>query len=655
MCGIAGIFEIDGKKVDESAFVRLIDSIAHRGPDGRGLYANPEGSVLLGHRRLSILDLSEKGKQPMTDSTERYWITFNGEIYNFLELKRELEQHGDQFSSESDTEVILAAYRRWGPPCQLKFNGMWAFAIWDDLEKSLFLSRDRFGVKPLLYTFDGRRLAFASELKAFLYLEDFDFSFDPNRIGLSLQDPSILEPSQFTFVKNISRLQAGHCLFLSKRFGMKIEKWWETLDHLESPPSSFESQVDRFREIFYDACKIRMRSDVPLGNALSGGLDSSSVLTVMKTISRRERLQSERILENRLKAFVALYPQTGQDEFQFASQMIEHTGVDSVYAPIDASLFMETFDDCLYQHEDLFELPFGPWMLYRQFRKDKTIISIDGHGADELLGGYHHQVEALAYQSLLPIPRPFLLKERLALLRSLYAPGHQYPRPSLLAFLAKAALHCLRSFPRAQWKAHDWLRSLKQLILQRNAFEWNRIHYDFSPFDQLEQTFPHRMGGLSRILYEDFHIRTLPMILRNFDRASMAHGVEIRAPFLDWRLVCFAFSLPDKSKMGGGWTKRILREAMKGSLPDSIRNRRTKIGFTNPMISWIAGPLKPFILDTVRSDEFLKSPIWNGPMISDHVIRSYQSENPTGVRRVWEYVQAHRLMERFKKTSLVAR
>ncbi len=649
MCGIAGIFDIGGKKIDRHSFDRMIDSLSHRGPDGRGVYSNPEGNLILGHRRLSILDLSESGGQPMPDPSKRYWITFNGEIYNFLELRKELVALGETFTSESDTEIILSAYRQWGADCQLKFNGMWAFAIWDELEKTLFLSRDRFGVKPLLYTFDGARLAFASELKAFLFLPDFEFEFDPRRIATSLEDTSLLEPTPYTLAKEVSRLQAGHSLSLSKSNGLQIRKWWNTLDHLPPVPSSSRAQIERFREIFTDACRIRMRSDVPLGNALSGGLDSSSVLAVMKGVfSNQDR---ERILESRLKAFVALYPQTAQDEFPFAKEMIERTGVDSRFAPIDAALFVKSFDDCLYQHEDLFELPLGPWMLYRKFREENTVISIDGHGGDEILGGYHHQVESLVYRSLFPIPHPFRLKERLALLNSLYAPGHQYPKASWPLLLAKSALYRLRAYPRLQRSFHQVLKTLKQILKGTKRFKWTSAPFDDSIFDSIEKTFPPKLTGLNQILFEDFHIRTLPMILRNFDRASMAHGVEIRAPFLDWRLVTYAFSLPSETKIGGGFTKRILREAMRGILPETIRLRKSKIGFTNPMFAWIAGPLKPFILDTVSSKGFIESPIWNGPSISEYVLESYRVNDLKGVRRAWEFIQAHRLMERFKEAK----
>lgn len=644
MCGIAGIFDIQGPPTHPSDFYPMIDALSHRGPDGRSVYKNPDGTVLLGHRRLTILDLSERAKQPMSDPSGRYWITFNGEIYNFLELRQELEKLGDTFSSDSDTEVILASYKRWGADCQLKFNGMWGFAIWDEREQVLFLSRDRFGVKPLLFTYDRNRLAFASELKAFLHLPRFEFDFDLHKVSISIQDTSILEPTTYTLTKDIHRLQAGHCLFVSKQKGLEVKRWWNTLDHLVMAPLSFDRQIEQFRELFTDACKIRMRSDVPLGNALSGGLDSSSVLSVMNGCVAKKQ-SGDRILENHLKAFVALYPQTGQDEFPFAKQMIDSTGVEAHFATIDASRFMDSFDDCLFQHEDIFELPSGPWMLYRQFRKEKTVISIDGHGADEILGGYHHQIEASLSYSYSGF------KEQVALLHSLYAPGSQYPKFSFPMLFARSLIHRLRKYPRLQLALQGVYRKLKQIAKGQKSFQWNLIPFDTSVFDQIEECFPRRLKGLNQILFEDFHIRTLPMILRNFDRASMAHGVEIRAPFLDWRLVTFAFSLPTESKVGGGWTKRILREAMKGLLPDPIRLRRSKIGFTNPMMQWIQGPLKPFILDSVTSEPFLNSPIWNGKEISEYVLNSYKEGKGAAVRRAWEYIQANHLMQLFKKVG----
>ncbi|HSX13411.1 MAG TPA: asparagine synthase (glutamine-hydrolyzing) [Chlamydiales bacterium] len=655
MCGIAGIYQIHGVMPSDD-FVRMIDSLTHRGPDGRGIYKSRDEKLFLGHRRLNILDLSDRGTQPMSDASGRYWITFNGEIYNFLELRTELRNLGHSFSSDSDTEVILAAYAEWGIECQLKLNGMWAFAIWDNVEQSLFLSRDRFGVKPLLYLFDRDRFAFASELKAFLCVPDFEADFDPKMVASCLRDTSILEPTSQTLIKGINRLKAGHCLRFSAKKGIQISKWWNTLDHLVPVPMNFDEQVIQFKEIFQSACKIRMRSDVPIGNALSGGLDSSSVLATMSNLRKSINMNSERILEKQLRAFVALYPHTSQDEFPFAKQMIEATKVDSSYVEVDSGGFVDHFDECLYQHEDIFELPIGPWTLYRKFRQENTVISLDGHGGDEILGGYHHQVEANLYHALCPFPNFSHFNELRNILSNLYSPNYPLPKPSLSTTLLRALVHRLRPYPRFQFALQNLYRKGKQLVRGNRAFEWIHLPIENSVFDEIEQfSRENSLKGLNRILYEDFHLRTLPMILRNFDRASMAHGVEVRAPFLDWRLVCFCFSLPARSKIGGHWTKRILREAMKGTLPESIRLRASKMGFTNPLIEWIGKPFRTFILDSVSSRDFLESPIWNGPEISQYVQRCYQNGDLTGVRRAWEYIQANHLMRLFKVNKMASR
>ena len=247
----------------------------------------PKANLGLGHRRLAIIDTSDGGRQPMSFGDGRYWITFNGEIYNFLELKAELEHSGYQFKTDSDTEVILAGYHCWGEDCQLRFNGMWAFAIWDRDERKLFISRDRFGVKPLIYYFDQKHFAFASEMKAFLALEWFQPDFDPAMVTAALSNERLIEGDERCLLQGLRHLFGGHCLTLKMGENLKIRRWWNTLDHLESVPEKYEDQVNQFRELFLDACRIRMRSDVPIGTALSGGLDSSSILCGMRHVRNR--------------------------------------------------------------------------------------------------------------------------------------------------------------------------------------------------------------------------------------------------------------------------------------------------------------------------------------------------------------------------------
>lgn len=305
MCGIVGIWHFNNQSLSQSKLRTFTDSLQHRGPDGSGYYTDPETPLGLGHRRLSILDLSDSGKQPMTYAQGRYQMTYNGEVFNFLELRQELESLGYQFVSETDTEVILAAYHQWGQDCLLKMNGMWGLAIWDTQKRELFLARDRFGIKPLYYLHIPQQIfAFASETIAFRHLEDHHLQTHPQHLQLNLQNIEALEGTGHTIYQNIFQLLPGHYLKISPNQEIQQKRWWNTQEHLPQIPTSYEQQVQQFTQIFQDACKIRMRSDVPLASALSGGLDSSSVYCTLHQLMQDQSLLS-RVPDNWQKAYVA--------------------------------------------------------------------------------------------------------------------------------------------------------------------------------------------------------------------------------------------------------------------------------------------------------------------------------------------------------------
>jgi len=311
---------------------------------------------------------------------------FNGEIYNFIEIRQELEKKGYQFKSDSDTEVVIAAFIEWGEACQLRFNGMWAFAIWDKLENSLFLSRDRFGKKPLFYAWlPEAKFAFASEMKAIFPL------LDEVRANTSLvRDTSRIfqyESTDECVIEGIKRFPAGHSGWL-KNGRLEIKRWWCTLDHLPSVPAKYEDQVEQFRELFLDACRLRMRSDVPLGTALSGGLDSSSTISAMAYIARHGKTQ--RMGESWQHAFVASFPGTPLDETKYARMVTDHLGIDATVIEIDPLKAIADMDRYFYLFEDLYITSPIPFMLtYGAVKAHGTSVTLDGHGADELFAGYN--------------------------------------------------------------------------------------------------------------------------------------------------------------------------------------------------------------------------------------------------------------------------
>ncbi len=618
MCGITGFWNLDGRPVDRDELTRFTNQLAHRGPDGWDIHVDESVALGFGHRRLAIIDLNT-GDQPMSYLDGRYWIVFNGEIYNFVELRTELESFGYQFKTESDTEIVLVAYDKWGEDFQFKLNGMWASAIWDSRERTLFLSRDRFGVKPMIYFFDGKRFAFASEMKAFLALNNFRAEYNPTVLANSLEDATLVEGAEDCLFQGLKRLLGGHCLTLNANGEMNIRRWWHTLDHLPNIPERYEDQVAQYRELFLDACRIRMRSDVPIGTALSGGLDSSSVLSSMSHI-RKSGDATMRMAHEWQKAFIGTWPGKIIDERHYADEVIKHTGVNPIYCEMHADMYLEHFNDILYQYEELSDIHLGPWFVHKMQRQHGVVVTIDGHGGDEALGGYTWHVFAAMRDA-----NPIRYAE-LALIRNSMSLTHG------LGTYINAIQNRLTGKKSAS-NGTPWL------VTQPKPFSTPAMEQDALRLAGRDELF--------KTLYADFHFTHLPMVLRNFDRLSMAHGVEVRSPLMDWRLVCFSFALPSDRKIGNGFTKRILRDAMKGILPDSIRTRTKKLGFPDLDEGWNSPRGHQFIRDAVSSNDFQTSPFWNGVHVRTDLESGFKHHDKLIIKRAWKLIQAQALLNLF--------
>ena len=628
MCGIAGLWNLNGEPISPEELNSFINSLAHRGPDGSDIYIDSNSNLGLGHRRLAIIDTSDGGRQPMSYADGRYWIVFNGEMYNFLELKAELEKLGYSFKTESDTEVILTAYHHWGEDCQLKFNGMWALAIWDSKERKLFVSRDRFGVKPMIYHFDENHFAFASEMKAFLALDWFEPEFDPAMVALALTNERLIEGDERCMLKGLNHLLGGHCLTLRQGEAPKIRRWWNTLDHLETVPQKYEDQVARFRELFLDACRIRMRSDVPIGTALSGGLDSSSILCGMTHI-RNTTNASDRLAHEWQKAFIMTYPGAVIDERKYADEVIRKTGVTPIYCTGASDLYLDHFDDILFQYEEISDIHLGPWLVHKFQRENNVVVTIDGHGGDELLGGYPWHVTAALKDSISKFS-PRRARDVLSIMKGL----ELFPQNQFYLKSAQALFWKMTKEDRQPWLAQP-------------AAEFTSSAYEH------DMPLIKDRDALFKALYVDFHFTQLPMNLRDFDRLSMAHGVEVRSPFMDWRLACYSFSLPSPVKIGSGFTKRILRDALKGILPEAIRTRTRKLGFPNLAEAWTSPRAQEFIRDVVNSADFQESNIWNGKNVAEDLALAIQNQDSDQLHQAWIYVQAASLMRLFREKRKV--
>ncbi len=553
MCGIAGIIDFRGRHVEPTEIRRLTGQLAHRGPDGDGYWFSSQRNVALGHRRLAIIDPGQGGHQPMVSADGRHVIVFNGEIYNFLELRTELESVGEKFHSESDTEVILAAWRNWRERMLARFNGMWALAIYDTESEAMFLARDRFGIKPLLYALSPDRFVFASEQRALARSGLVSTSVDADVVRRLMLDAFSVEGSERTLAREVQRLQAGHFMWL--REGKRaIKRWWCTIDHLPAIPGSESERVERFGELFRDAVAVRMRSDVPIGTCLSGGFDSTAVICAMAEHAGAG--MGARDSAAWRHAFVAAFAGAANDERPAAEEAAKWAGVTPSIVEIGSDDATREIDRILDDNDDVYiALPSAPWLIYRELARQKVLVSLDGHGADELMGAYRQEGQSLAYY----------LRNSLAGLSS------GSPARTRWVDIARAML--------MKGRGHYFLRgSLTEIPPQ------------FSLVGEGD-ALPTEWDALNRRLYRMFHGTVLPTILRNFDRISMAHGVEVRMPFMDWRLVTYTMALPGTSKASDTHTKWVARRAMQGRMPEDIRMGRRKVGFNSPMPEWLNGPL----------------------------------------------------------------
>jgi asparagine synthase (glutamine-hydrolysing) len=531
----------------------------------------------LGHARLSILDVTNSGAQPMRTSDGRYHVVFNGEIYNFIELRSELECFGHTFSGGSDTEVLLAAYVQWGRDCLNRFNGMFAFAIWDEQERSLFMARDRFGIKPLHYSRWNGRLYFASELKAFRAIPGFPVEMDAENRRKILVDPFSVESSGSTLLRNVGQIRAGGWMFV-KDLNITSGQWWNLAEHLTTPPDTFTAQVEKWRELFYDSLQLRLRSDVPIGTALSGGFDSSAILCSLAEIIRQGR--AGHYAGALQKAFVASFPGAYNDETFEARLVLEKSGVEGYIFDMVNFDPVETIEADLNSFEGIYITPPTPAIqIYQQQRAYGVRVSLDGHGSDEIMGAYLNPSYEIIRNMPSILKAPFEAVRSLHKLRDELQNEFQLSRWSSYMEAARLIFQ--------QHPALEGIRKWKRGIGVRPLFV--RRHLPLPKMDIPE--FWQKGEGGNHVFYPMLALSILPTLLRNFDRASMASGVEVRMPFLDWRLVAYTFSLPISSKICNGRSKWVAREAMTGIVPDHIRLSRRKVGFASPLANWMNGTL----------------------------------------------------------------
>lgn len=633
MCGISGIWSLKTDELQEQDLHRFNDSMERRGPDGKGIQIFSNG-LGLAHRRLSILDTSDSGAQPMSHPSGRFHMTYNGEVFNFLELRKELETKGISFQSESDTEVIIAAYAEWGLEAFHRFNGMWAIAIWDAEEQELILCRDRFGIKPLYYLDSQEQFAFSSETNAFRNLNGFKRNVHPQRMQIGLEDTYALEGRGYTIYEDIYQLLPGHYMKLKRGDRPQQKRWYDIRDSQMTVPEDYSAQVAEYRSLFQESCALRMRSDVPLATALSGGVDSTAVYSMVHHLMKGT--DPERVPADWQQAFVAVFPGTVQDETAYAEAAVAHTGGRATYLDPAQSDLLDSLISTTQHFDAISTTPILALMtVYQGMRKNGITVSLDGHGVDEMLYGYRKMVyDALEYHKW--HGDRFDASNTAEVLLSLYAPEQRSAKASQIekgiqqAFQMRSGLLSgikrliKKARPRpAELGASDLLPSLSDKP------------YDFSG-----------MNAFDRMVYEEFFLDTLPSLLRNFDKAAMMHSIEIRMPFMDYRMVEYAFALPFHAKLGGGYTKRILRDAMEGVMPEANRVRTFKVGLAAPTMDWFKGPLQEWVSDMVHSQRFQQNPYLDAKLAQDLVQRSEQNDwTVPQASEAWKYLNAQLLMD----------
>lgn len=645
MCGIAGIISI--RPLPQLDLFDFIGRLRHRGPDSWGYYLsslseagqedsdNSKGSQIhtgvewktgpgnlvkhdyqgylsrpfmaLLHARLSILDLSPLGNQPMFYNQGKLVLIFNGEIYNYLEIKASLKAKGYSFSTGSDSEVVLAAYQEWGEECVQHFNGMWAFAIYDTIKQQLFISRDRLGVKPLFYTYNAQNgfFSFASEIKALLALP----GIKPEANREQCQSYLLLdcvENTSLTFFNNIFRLPPAYNMIInlsrienrmsSGQF-YSINKYWDIKinnQRADRKLKDIENKKEEFFELFTDAVRIRLRSDVPVGTALSGGLDSSSNVYVINNLLKQNQAGG---IGKKQYSFSSVYLRPEEkyvDESQYIDLVVGKLGIKSIKTVPEVDRLSKEVMNLVYHQDEPFGSTsiFAQWCVFSLPRPNGVLVTLDGQGADEQLAGYltylgNYWSELSVFDARLysEIWRSRDLNESL--------------KRKLLNLLAsktqKIGLSSLIDNAILKWRK----RQTSSLFA---GYEVERI-LEFSLETRPERF---KLGDLSlneKLAFDTQH--NLAILLRYADRNSMAYGVESRGPYLDYRLVEYLADLPSGYKIHDGWTKYIARKAFNGKMPNEITWRRDKLGFPTPEKAWLTGPLRDWGTSMLKSADFL--------------------------------------------------
>jgi asparagine synthase (glutamine-hydrolysing) len=596
MCGIAGILSLNGRTISPDDLYAMCAALAHRGPDDEGFYLGRDKSVGLGMRRLSIIDL-QTGRQPVHNEDGTVWVVFNGEIYNFRELRRKLEQHGHVFSTATDTEVIVHLYEDFGPHCVEHLRGMFAFALWDERSRTLLLARDRLGIKPLYYAEIGERLLFASELKAILQATEVERSL--NWRAVSHLFTCLTTPPAESIIEGVRKLEPGHILIASPGKDLQTERYWEVRFEPDYSRSE-EDYAEELRERLEESVSLHLVSDVPLGVFLSGGIDSSAVVATMA-----------RLVPGTVKTFSIGFPDRDFSELDYARLVAKRFDTDHHELILEPHVV-----DILEELAWYLDEPFGdpsaiPTFMVSKLAADHVTVVLSGDGGDELFAGYDKYLVEQRERRYRFVPRPF--RRLLGAIGELMHEGMRGRN-----FLRHIALDGAMRYLDA-----STLFSLEQKkrLFQPDASE---MLMKSDPWPEAAKDLAGVNGHwLSALQYLDLK-RYLPLdILTKVDRMSMAHSIEARVPLLDHKLVEFAATIPPELRLRNGTTKHIFKHALRGILPDEIIDR-PKHGFAVPLGRWFRGQLGSFVRELLLSETSQRRGILN-PAYIEQLIQRHEN------------------------------
>jgi len=551
MCGISGIINKTNIKVNKTKIKKINDIIAHRGPDDEGFYFRD--NFALGHRRLSILDLSDDGHQPM-HYLDKYTITYNGEVYNYLEIKEELLSLGYTFKSHTDTEIILASYDKWDEDCVNKFNGMWAFSIYDKEKNIIFCSRDRFGIKPFYYTEVDDKFIFGSEIKQLL--EFFPERYVNKKILIDYLIIGFEEHTNETFFENIFKLKQSHNLIYDLNTNTyKIKKYYDISFNNEVNKLDENKSISLYQQKLKNSIELRLRSDVKVGTCLSGGLDSSSIASIASNIYNK-------ISSNKFTAIHAKSTQKNNDESKYALDVAKFCDINLKMIKPTSEDFIKNIDEVIYTQEEPFGSPsiFMQYFVMQKAKEENCKVMLDGQGGDETLLGYERYY-----------PSYLIGLNKVDMIKGFFNSSKN----------SKLSIKQLISYIIYFTNSKVRLKRLKN----KNSFIKNE-YFDIMNSNEVKVNSKNYLN-IFKLQYDEIYKTQMPHLLRYEDKNSMRNSIETRLPFIDYIVLETGLSISNNLKINTGWTKYILRKVVNNILPSSVVWRKNKFGFEAPTKTWI--------------------------------------------------------------------